>query len=224
MATGRTLVACALALAACSNPAPKDAPSNPPTAASSASVQGSASVPAASSAPAPPASGIAAPAIAPDAGDATDAGPAARDLKGKTVLHCGDSMVGGAGGLTKALEAKFKAAGARFVHDSQVSAAISVYDKQPKLKELLARNKPDIVIITLGANEVFVPFPVRVLREHVAPCKFFDSSDMKLERAGDGIHPTDKGGAAWAEAFWVFFQSGAEQGEGKLLQPKPPTK
>jgi acyl-CoA thioesterase-1 len=214
-------------------------------------------VPAASSAPAPPASGIAAPAIAPDAGDATDAGPAARDLKGKTVLHCGDSMVGGAGGLTKALEAKFKAAGARFVHDSQVSAAISVYDKQPKLKELLARNKPDIVIITLGANEVFVPFPdslaanvegivkriaprecywtgpptwkpdtgvVRVLREHVAPCKFFDSSDMKLERAGDGIHPTDKGGAAWAEAFWVFFQSGAEQGEGKLLQPKPPTK
>jgi lysophospholipase L1-like esterase len=166
-------------------------------------------------------------------------------------------MVGGAGGLTKALEAKFKARGAKFVHDSQVSAAISVYDKQPKLKELLARSKPDIVIITLGANEVFVPFPdsltanvegivkriaprecywtgpptwkpdtgvVRVLREHVAPCKFFDSSDMKLERAGDGIHPTDKGGAAWAEAFWTFFESGAELGEGKLLLPKPAAK
>ena len=49
---------------------------------------------------------------------------------------------------------------------------------------------------------------VAVIREHVAPCKFFDSSNMKLQRAGDGIHPTDKGGADWGDKFWEAFTSG----------------
>lgn len=148
-------------------------------------------------------------------------------------------MVGGQAGLTRALEAKFKAAGAkRFVSDSWVSASISTFDQQAKFRELLARHKPDIVIVTLGANDVFVPHPdtlsvhvkgiakrmsdkereclwispptwkkdtgvVEVIRDNVAPCKFFDARDLTIARAGDHIHPTDKGGAEWADLVWA---------------------
>ena len=35
---------------------------------------------------------------------------------------------------------------------------------------------------------------VEVIRTHAAPCRFFDSQHLVLQRAGDGIHPTEKGG------------------------------
>ena len=94
--------------------------------------------------------------------ESTDAGadkPALPSLTGKIVLHVGDSMVGGNWGLTKALEQRFVGEGAKFIHDYKVSESIVSYDHSPKLKDLLAKHKPDIVIITLGTNDVFVPFP-----------------------------------------------------------------
>ncbi|HSO32636.1 MAG TPA: SGNH/GDSL hydrolase family protein [Labilithrix sp.] len=175
--------------------------------------------------------------------EALDAGAAeAPSLSGKVVLHVGDSMVGGNLGLTKALDARFTGEGARFIRDYKVSESIVSYDKSPKLKDLLAKHHPDIVIITLGTNDVFVPYPaamvqnvkniaarvgarecywigpptwkpdtgiVQVLRDNVAPCKFYDSSNLKLQRAGDGIHPTDRGGADWAQSFWTFYRPGS---------------
>ena len=39
-------------------------------------------------------------------------------------------------------------------------------------------------------------------RDNSSPCAFFDSSTVKLERQKDGIHPSLKGGATWAEAVW----------------------
>jgi acyl-CoA thioesterase-1 len=152
-------------------------------------------------------------------------------------------MVGGVGGLTKAIEPLFKAEGARFVRDHEVSASVITVAQQPRLKELLQRHKPDLVILTLGANDVFVPFPdsmassveaivkriapracwwigpptwkpdtgiVRVIREHAGACHFFDSSNMKLERRGDGIHPTDKGGVVWGDRFWEAYKAGGQ--------------
>lgn len=177
--------------------------------------------------------------------DATDAGAAppalaAPSLSGKTVLHVGDSMVGGNLGLTRALEQRFSAEGAKFIKDYKVSESIVSYDHSPKLKTLIEKNRPDIVIITLGTNDVFVPYPasmagnirnivkrvgsaecywmgpptwkpdtgiVQVLKDNVAPCKFFDSSNLKLQRGGDGIHPTDRGGAEWATSFWAYFRT-----------------
>jgi len=159
----------------------------------------------------------------------------------KVVLHLGDSMVGGFGGLTKALEARFKDLGARFVRDWQESVSITTFDREPRLEELIAKHAPDLVILTLGANDVFVPYPsslagavrslarkmslgdracywtappvwkkdtgiVEVIKKNAAPCKVFDSSYMHIERAGDGIHPSNRGGADWADAFFAFYR------------------
>ena len=178
-----------------------------------------------------------------DAGAVLENAPApAPPLTGKTVLHVGDSMVGGNWGLTRALDQRFSGEGAKFVRDFKVSESIVSYDHSPKLKSLIERHRPDIVIITLGTNDVFVPYPasmvgnvqnivkrvgsrecywmgpptwkpdtgiVQVLKDNVAPCKFFDSSNLKLQRGGDGIHPTDRGGADWATSFWTYFRGAA---------------
>jgi len=82
-----------------------------------------------------------------------------RDLKGKVVLHAGDSMVGGNGGLAKGLSSYFKAEGAKFYRDAEVAVSIRKYAQAPRFRRLLDHWKPDIVILTLGANDVFLPFP-----------------------------------------------------------------
>jgi acyl-CoA thioesterase-1 len=160
-------------------------------------------------------------------------------LAGKTVLHVGDSMLGGDWGLTRALEKKFEAEGATFIHDYKVSESLQSYDKSTRLAQLLARHDPDIVIVTLGTNDALVPYPaslaghvrnivkrigsrecywigpplwkpdtgiLAVLRDNSAPCTFYDSSKLTLARREDGIHPTERGGVAWADAFWAFFR------------------
>lgn len=171
---------------------------------------------------------------------ATDASaPAPPSLQGKVVLHVGDSMVGGTGGLTKALESRFTAEGARFLREYKVSESLVSFDKSPRLRDLVTQHQPDVVIITLGTNDALVPHPdayaanvrsivkrvgarecywmgpplwkadtgiVAMLRDNVAPCRFFDGSKLELQRRSDGVHPTDKGGADWATAFWTFFQ------------------
>jgi lysophospholipase L1-like esterase len=50
---------------------------------------------------------------------------------------------------------------------------------------------------------------VDVLARSVAPCRFFDSKGFKVERRGDGWHPSVDGGALWAEKFWTFFKADA---------------
>lgn len=209
-----------LLVGACSKheapPAPKEA--------ASASVQ-SAALPAAPPPPPAPEPAKAAP----------------RSLGGKKVLHVGDSMVGGNFGLTKAFEAKLKDEGATLVRHTKVSESMSSFEKGPTLKDLLRTHDPDIVVITLGANDALVPHPevfaqsvekivkrvgdrecwwigppmwredsgiVRVIQENSGKCRFFDSSKLELERTADGIHPTDRGGAKWADAFWDVFHAG----------------
>jgi len=41
-----------------------------------------------------------------------------------------------------------------------------------------------------------------VTHANTPPCAFYDSSALTVETAGDKIHPTTKGGAAWADAVW----------------------
>ncbi len=104
-----------------------------------------------------------------DAGAAVepvDAGPPSLGLEGKRVFHAGDSMVGGEAGLSRLLHAKFKAEGAKYQSDTVVSASLLSFNLQSRFAKGLQRTHPDIVIITLGANDVFVPSP-DVLAVHV---------------------------------------------------------
>ena len=184
---------------------------------------------------------------APEAEAAPPALPA-RSLKGKKVLHVGDSMVGGTFGLTRALEKKLTPEGAKLVRRTTVSESLNSFDKGPILRDALRDEKPDIVIVTLGANDVLSPHPEmyggsverivkrigdrecwwigppriktavatpsgktsdlvlsEVIRGHVGTCKFFDSSALKIDRASDGIHPSNVGGETWIDAFWPDF-------------------
>ena len=49
------------------------------------------------------------------------------------------------------------------------------------------------------------------LKDHVAPCKFYDGTDPKgadleISRRSDKIHPDEKGGEVWADDFWKFYK------------------
>ncbi len=189
--------------------------------------------------------------------DASVAPAGPRSLAGKKVLHVGDSMVGGTFGLTRALEAKLRDEGAKIVRHTTVSETLSSFDKTPTLKDLIRTHDPDIVVITLGANDANLPHPevharsvenivrrvgdrecwwigppsiknasagsgpssemsvVSVLRDHAGSCRFFDSSKLELDRASDGIHPSDRGAAKWADAFWQVFHASDPPGVTK---------
>jgi lysophospholipase L1-like esterase len=175
-----------------------------------------------------------------DAGASDADGPDAKPARGRyrSVLHLGDSMVGFRGGLTRALENRFQDAGTRFYSSSLTSAGIASFDESDHMEKLLTKLHPEMVIVTLGMNNVTYPHPealrhnivsivkkiaprdcywigppawkpdaalVKVLAESTSPCTFFDSSDLKLERQTDGIHPTERGGEVWADAFWLVL-------------------
>jgi lysophospholipase L1-like esterase len=131
--------------------------------------------------PAPPAStasrGTAtAPASAPSAGDAapaSDATPTPPDVEGTpiqtepaesggalpagtTVLQIGDSF---AGALGIDLNRELKDAGVRGVLKYQQSTYIPTWASSKDLDGYLQRFHPDLVLITLGANELLIPDP-----------------------------------------------------------------
>ena len=72
----------------------------------------------------------------------------------------------------------------------------------------------------------------QVIRENTAPCRFFDSDALvptPIPRQSDKIHPSEAGGAIWAEAFWTWLnaqRAPAEEGAIKAspwrLLPAPP--
>ncbi len=71
-----------------------------------------------------------------------------------------------------------------------------------------------------------------VIRENTAPCRFFDSDALvkqPIPRQGDKIHPSEAGGAIWAEAFWAWLnaerapaESGVVGGSPWRLRQAPP--
>lgn len=72
---------------------------------------------------------------------------------------------------------------------------------------------------------------IDVIRMNSAPCRFFDSDRLvaqPIPRQPDKIHPNEKGGAIWAEAFWDWL--GSERADPallplpKALNPKTPAR
>jgi lysophospholipase L1-like esterase len=74
------------------------------------------------------------------------------DKRYKVVLQTGDSMVGG--GLCRALQPRFTAEGSRFIRDVWESGSIENFADADRLQTLLKRYDPDLVLLTMGANDV----------------------------------------------------------------------
>ncbi len=227
------LMGCVMALGACSRGAPAPAPT---AAATPDAAQASASADSA----------------APLAMAETDAARPAPKVY-KRVLHAGDSMVGG--GLARALRPKVEAEGAKYFRDVWESGSLRQFSRSDRIPKLLKELHPDLVVLSLGANDVYEPRPeamiafvesiakmvrgtdcwwlgppiwkaeykpfVEMLRDHVAPCTFFDGSEITMQRKKDGIHPDERGGETWADAFWMAFRgvpgAGTDAGTALVL-------
>ncbi len=94
-----------------------------------------------------------------NAGDASGQSEVTPPKHYQRVLHVGDSTVGGYGGLAKALKARFAAEDTRYVSDTIVSLAIRTLAHTKTLKADIAKNDPDLVLLTVGTNDVFLPSP-----------------------------------------------------------------
>jgi len=93
-------------------------------------------------------------------GASTPAAPAPTLIapkKGTWVLHIGDSFVDAS--FQQNLRPHFLAAGAKYVSNALTAAFTTQWASDPGLAGWLAR-RPSLVIVTLGANEVDVPFPI----------------------------------------------------------------
>lgn len=152
------------------------------------------------------------------------------------VLHVGDSFV--MAGFSQGLRPKMKSVGALY----EVRGAQATYTTtwHSKLSRLVGDYHPDLVIITLGANEVTLTDPwaradavtrlvktvgdtpcvwvtpplwrkdtgiIEVIKQRAKPCLVFDSDAVAgpISRQPDSIHPSNAGGAVWAEAFWKWL-------------------
>ncbi|MCC6903331.1 MAG: SGNH/GDSL hydrolase family protein [Polyangiaceae bacterium] len=128
-------------------PAPASAPASAPPSTGTPTV--------ASAEPAPAASAEPAPASAP-----TPAAPSAPDPlpEGTVVLHIGDSM---AGALGVALNDELKQHKVKGILRFKTASYIPGWAGGQELPLHLSQMKPDLVLITLGTNEVKMPDPTQ---------------------------------------------------------------
>lgn len=123
-------------------PSPDPAPFTPPSAA----------------APPPSAPVVAAPPPEPEApAEAVPTPPVALELpKGSRVLQVGDSF---AAALGIELGKLLRASGVRTSLETKTPSYIGDWAFGPVLKKAIADYNPDLVLITLGANEIEIPVP-----------------------------------------------------------------
>jgi lysophospholipase L1-like esterase len=76
--------------------------------------------------------------------------------RGTLILHIGDSF---AGALGVPLAKRLKAAGLRNILEFKTSSYIPSWAFGPELKKYVANYNPDLVLITLGANEIEIADP-----------------------------------------------------------------
>ena len=81
----------------------------------------------------------------------------AKDPPKPVVMHVGDSFV--ASGFAQALKPKFQALGAKYVSAAQTSAYTTTLVRQIKLDSMITVNRPSLIILTIGANEMRMPLP-----------------------------------------------------------------
>lgn len=112
----------------------------------------------------------------------------------KSVLHVGDSTLGYTLGLALELRTRFEAAGIHYEAHTETSAGLHGFASSKKLEQLVRETKPDVVLISLGINNLTVPHPdeyERDVRSIVrqagkAPCWWV--GPLALERPDKGLN------------------------------------
>jgi lysophospholipase L1-like esterase len=153
---------------------------------------------------------------------------------GTRVLVFGDSFVDA--GLSQQIKKLVEARSGKVLSNAWTSSTTTAWATGDKLAGMLAGFKPDVVFVSIGANEVFLPAPetraqyiraivkrldkrpcvwvgtplwkgetgiTAVEKANCAPCTYFDSNAIAIDRGPDKIHPSSKGGAAWADALFA---------------------
>jgi lysophospholipase L1-like esterase len=72
----------------------------------------------------------------------------------RSVLHVGDSSLGFEQGLALELGTRFKAVGIRYEAVTESTAGLHSFAISKKLEELIRWKKPDLVLLTLGMNNL----------------------------------------------------------------------
>lgn len=150
----------ALAAQACAAAAPPPPPSPtpapaPPVVAPTAAAE-PAPVPPVSASPPPTEPAAATSPVSAPASAAPEPAPTAELPKGSRVLQVGDSF---AAALGVELGKLLKASGVRTSLETKTPSYIGDWAFGPVLKKAIADYNPDLVLITLGANEVEIPVP-----------------------------------------------------------------
>ncbi|HSO32383.1 MAG TPA: SGNH/GDSL hydrolase family protein [Labilithrix sp.] len=130
---------------------------------------------------------------------ASEPAPAAPSLpaiaihKGTRVLMFGDSMV--TSGLGVTLEERVVAQGGKFFHISKPSSTSLTWAEGRALQDLVLRTRPDVVIVVLASNELFVPNPharagdVRTIVQRIGarPCLWIGPAPWRPEKGIIGV-------------------------------------
>lgn len=126
------------------------------------------------------------------------------------VLHVGDSTLGFTQGLAFEMDRRFSAIGIRYVAHTEASAGLHTFALSRKLEELLRESSPDVVLVTLGMNNLTALHPeqyeadVRAIVEQVGgrPCWWI--GPLAMARPDNGLiamlaHSTAPCG--WSSSF-----------------------
>jgi len=191
-ALGRALVIALCALAsACTSSQRAPRPAVPPP------VHAPAALPAPEPAPEPllaAAPATAAAAASEPGGEPAPAAPPPIPIhKGTRVLMFGDSMV--TSGLGVTLEERVVAQGGKFFHISKPSSTSLTWAEGRALQDLVLRTRPDVVIVVLASNELFVPNPharavdVRTIVQRIGtrPCLWIGPAPWRPEKGIIGV-------------------------------------
>ena len=88
-----------------------------------------------------------------------DAAPSAWPAAVTSVLHVGDSSLGFQQGLALELRTRFEAIDVRYFPETYADAALHSFATSRTLEQLVRARKPDVVLLTLGMNNLTVANP-----------------------------------------------------------------
>jgi hypothetical protein len=136
--------------------------------------------------------------------------------KGTRVLMFGDSMV--TSGLGVYLEERVVAQGGKFFHISKPSSTTLTWTEGRALQDLVLRTRPDVVIVVLASNELFVPNPhariqdVRTIVQRIGarPCLWIGPAPWRPEKGIIGVVRESSGPCRFFDSSTLTLERGPD--------------